>query len=168
MVFIGLDRESRTRHIHAVGRERTREGAVSPFKDTTPGSSFTLTIGSLSFPFPLSLPVGRTRCRFDCSTASGGESSAWKDVARETMGSSESRGRRAGSKSDRTCDDEAVASGGTMIWSEGGATTARLRAEARWDLLLSTLLTGTIVCARMPRGTDRVSIYGCARGSGPM
>ena len=106
----------------------------------TPSTSETY-IDSLSFPFPLPLSfVGRVRCRVELSGTSGGVSSAWAEVARETIASSESRGRRAGSKSDRACDDEAVASGGTM-GSEGGATTARLRAEARWDLLLSTLLT---------------------------
>ena len=122
---------------------RTSEGTNS--NDTTPGSSFTLTAGSLSFPFPLPLSfVGRVRCRVELSGTSGGVSSAWAEVARETIASSESRGRRAGSKSDRACDDEAVASG-TMIGSEGVATTARLRAEARWDLLLSALSIRAVV-----------------------
>ena len=60
------------------------------------------------------------------------------DVARDTMASSESSGRSWGSKSDRACDDEAVASG-TTIGSDDGATTAKLRADARCDLLLSAL-----------------------------
>ncbi len=163
VVLVGLHIGSTTGSCAHI-QTRTNDGTLS--NDTTPGSSFTFTAGSLSlsFPFPLLLSFeGRPRGRVELSATSGGVSSSCSEVARETIASSESRGRRAGSKSDSACDDEAVASG-MMIGSEGVDTTARLRAEARWDLVLSALWAGgdggqnkaieVVVVPVRPRGTQ--------------
>lgn len=134
-----------------MGVALTNDGTTSLPSDTMVGSSFTFTAGSLSrsFPFPFSF-VGRPRPRLAGGAESGGESSACAVVARDMMASSESKGKESGSYSGGSCDDEAAPSG-AAIGSDKGPAAERLRAEARWDLFRSPLLTCNRGCAREAR-----------------